>query len=425
MFSNNLENINEIFYNYNENTIYKTQYEKIPEKDGYLKIPYLSNIPNLTISTNQSNINYMTTNIYIFKKIHESNYHAELVIEHIPATNGFQKLYTCFFLAPGSRSAIDSLISGEEMTTLNLNNSILPGLKANIYENEGVFYNDIVIVFDKPIYVTSSFDVFTKSPFMFSNNQKKLIDIPCSKQNITISKTVEGMTDIPVFCTPIDEISDATDFTNQIVMPVIGPLSESIQSSQLFGYTMNFITFFIMLIAIYFGAPAFYIKMIVEKVIPTYKPGEKTPADINAKIYSIFWYNLMSFIGYDIMLIAIGYVIFSSTLQYLGVILGIIIFISTLVILQKTDDVYNILGTSPDFVEGLKIWFINQPIGSIVMLITVIIISSITFSLYNSDGSGGIPSIMTATAGIIGFFIGKIFDHPANDTIGEVVNTLS
>jgi hypothetical protein len=118
--------INEIslFFNYYETNIYKTQYEKTFQNGGYIKIPFKNNRgltePNLIISDQNTKVTYRTENIYIFNNIHkiegklksknkilpESNddeegtfANGELVIEHVPITNGREKVYTVFLLS--------------------------------------------------------------------------------------------------------------------------------------------------------------------------------------------------------------------------------------------------------------------------------------------------------------------------------------
>jgi hypothetical protein len=112
------ENIN---YNYYSTTFYKNQYEKTIQHGGYIKLPYPShpNKPNIVSSVFPDH--YVTTHLYILKKIHSIhgiNYDGELVIEHISTTNSNQRLYTCLLLKSSPTSSftkIDDLISKEEV----------------------------------------------------------------------------------------------------------------------------------------------------------------------------------------------------------------------------------------------------------------------------------------------------------------------
>lgn len=403
MFSNNLENIKEIIYNYNKNTVYNYQYEKIPDIDGYLKISYLSNTPNLTLSLPQENINYMTTNLYIFKKFHPSNfeYDAELIIEHIPSTNGFQKLYSCFLLASGSLNynPLDGLLSKKIDIPLEINSLLLPGLKADIYESNGILYNDIVVVFDKPIYMTSSFENFTKMPFMFTNNKgiaAKIRDIPCIMNDIqNEKKIIEGMTDIPVFCTPIEEIDEANEFTDQIVLPVIGPLSESLQASQLFNYSINFISFFFILMVVYFGAPLFYDKMIIDKTLDN---------GVLSGIGGVICFNFGILFTISIILISIGTTNPKSSVQYFGIIFLIILFLSIIIISQKSGENYKIFNLWNKF-DSISRWFTPSIlIGSILGMGIGAGLGFGTMKVAENS------SMVMLIGGIIGLYFSKLFD---------------
>ena len=408
MFSNDLENLNEIFYNYNEKSIYKTEYENIPEKDGYLKIPYSSNIPNITLSSTTSSKNYIATNLYIFgankTRVSQYDYQALMVIEHQPATNGVAALYTCFPLARDTlskthRNPIDDIIQGAQNTSLNINHLIKVDIKTAIYENKGLIYNNIVIVFDKPIYLTSSLDKFSKTPHMFSA-LSHIKDIPCSPMGkdefiregfiSNEDKIREGMTDIPVFCTPIDELGDAAEFTDQIVMPAIGPLSESIQSTKLFNYAMDFVSFFFILIVIYFLVPAIYLYVFAAKIVEHTNTDDLLTKDSKDVWLPFGIVNLLYIIA-AVLLVTIG----SGNATYFGIIFLIIFVTSMLIILSKPDNIYKF-----GFGTGGISWFMD--IYFIAGFVVGGLLSGLLGFLLSGMGAGTTTSIMIFSAVTMG-----------------------
>ena len=431
MFPDDLE----IFYNYTEKSIYKTEYEKVPEKDGYLKIPYSSNIPNITLSSAKSTTNYIATNLYIFaadkNRISKHDYQAIMVIEHQQATNGFRTLYTCFPLATdpfpkGIRNPIDDMIKGVEMTTLNLNRLIKENTKTGLYENKGLLYNDTVVVFDKPIYLTRPLTVFSTPPTMFSE-LSHIKDVPCMGQiherlqgttqgttqgtregtiKGTIEGTmegfvVEGMTDVPVFCTPIDEIDDAAEFTDQIVMPAIGPLSESIKSASLLNYALNFISFFVILISVYFLVPAIYLYAFAAKIVAHTDIGDlmnKPGTDVGIP----FLIAMACYITGAILLVTSG----DRSSIYFGIIFLIIFSLSFFILYAKSEQIYK-FGFG---IGGITSWlgepfFIGGFVGGGLLSGLLSFLSPGTGDNYNAKSV--ITLFSAITGGILGKFLSK------------------
>ena len=418
MFSNNLGEksslANMIFYNYTDKSIYKTEYEKVAEKDGYLKIPYSSNRPNVTLSYKNSNVNYIATNLYIFgakiERISKYDYQAIMVIEHQSATNGFRTLYTCFPLAndplsKGYHNPVDDIINGTNSTTLNINRLINGDIKTTLYENKGVLYNDIVVVFDKPIYLTSSLDRFSEPPYMLSA-LSPIKDIPCSPmggsaadyEGFTVSredKIIEGLTDVPVFCTPIDELGDAAEFTDQIVMPAIGPLSESIKSASLMNYALNFISFFVILIAVYFIVPAVYLYAFAAKIVP------------HADISDLMGKEATD-VGIPFALVILLYVVVALLLFFgggnsssLGTMFMIILVTSFFIIASKPDKIYSF-----GFGTGGMSWFADPFFGGGFVIGGLS--SGLLSFLLSGLGAGANTAIMLFFA-TTGALLGKLF----------------
>ena len=163
-----------IFYNYPQTTLYS--YEKTPENGGYIKMPYSSTAHNPNISSTIFDSAFKTERLYITKKIHsfgkDIDYDAELIIEHLPITNGYKKLYTCFLLKTGSQKSIcgldDILSTKKTELSIHLNSCISHSQKCVIYESEGMLWNDVVLVFTTPILVGSQFTQFNEDIHLFS-----------------------------------------------------------------------------------------------------------------------------------------------------------------------------------------------------------------------------------------------------------------
>ena len=152
------------FYDYYDTYIQK-QYEKDVLNNGYIKIPFQNKKsivqPNLILPSNEK---YKIKNIYIYKKslgLDIIDYDGELIIEHIPITNGGKNIFVCILLKTkygiDEETDIDMLIhkSFSDNFYLNLNKHL------NILNPSCLVNNDnTVYIFKNPLLVSSRFSEF-------------------------------------------------------------------------------------------------------------------------------------------------------------------------------------------------------------------------------------------------------------------------
>jgi hypothetical protein len=189
-----------ISYNYVDIPIYINQFENIVDKDGFIKIPYVSNTtePNVTINNKNVKTMYKTKNLYIIKSqnlIEDLSYSAELIVEHKSMTND-KKLYTCFLLTSKTeleqKTNIDDLIIDSSNNRKNVSTPkqlLLQNLIVNNKKDKTIFYesnNNSVIILTNPFEIQSTFGS------NFISLTPKLFDIDSPNYKIIVPKEEEG-----------------------------------------------------------------------------------------------------------------------------------------------------------------------------------------------------------------------------------------
>jgi hypothetical protein len=162
-----------LIYDYYDTTLYLNQFEKNPEKGGYIKLPFTHSKsiiqPNLIHSPSQDK--YYTENLYLFRKSKNSaiegvDYDGELLIEHSPITNGSEKVYTRIPLKTQTnidetndldKIIYESLNSAHLLSkiVLNLNDLLIHSHSCLVNQNHSVF------IFREPILVHSLLNAFS------------------------------------------------------------------------------------------------------------------------------------------------------------------------------------------------------------------------------------------------------------------------
>ena len=333
------ENIN---YNYYSTTFYKNQYEKTIQNGGYIKIPYPSHPNKPNIVSSMFSDHYVTTHLYILKKIHSIhgiNYDGELVIEHISTTNSNQRLYTCLLLKSSPASSytkIDDLIlhqfsfnmppSGAEMNGL-ASKGLKDSLAAEARTTEvTIDLNDFfmmesikqailydanytkVIVFTEPILVNSSFDSISSIELFpsYSSKYSVLSVKPLLGINhVEVEGFKEGITDVvaAAYCQPIDETDPSISENADVIIPLNSKLSINDATNNSMKTILNFFAFFVMILAAVILVPIVYNMFIVDLVLDTVKnPQEKLNRVCSIDIYvSVILLGFaFSFINYGI-----------------------------------------------------------------------------------------------------------------------------
>lgn len=243
----NLESI-PFFYNYDTTEV---QYnEKSIKTDGYVKTPFSSQPNNPAIHFQDTN--YRTETMYIFKNIHKEypECEGELVIEHVPITNGFKKIYLCFPLRRDTTSfssimdnGIDEIIeSTDRPIKINIMNFMIPNTEFTAYETKGLIYADLVVLSNRPILIKADMTNLQIPPRMFKDHTDDFAIIQPQKKMHIEEDVKEGFeTDVPVYCTPVDTLGDGVELEASLTIPILGEYSNSIQSTQIMFQIMNFV----------------------------------------------------------------------------------------------------------------------------------------------------------------------------------------
>ena len=138
--------------------IYPSEYEKTANNGGYIKMPYLhskgDSQPNLVYGGRK----YKTQQLFIAKST-SPDYEGELVIKHVPITNGDDSVYLVIPLKTRpttyEETAIDKIINNVNTSAFEFHLGELIGYNETCKVNE----EGTVFVLS-PILVKSQFDAF-------------------------------------------------------------------------------------------------------------------------------------------------------------------------------------------------------------------------------------------------------------------------
>ena len=350
-----------IHFSYPINILYDKTLEKTVEKDHYIKINFPSKYP--TISSPSFSSNYKSSSLYISKKIHaikDVDFDGELIIEHIPTTNGFTKLYVCIPLktVTGYHNSIDNIIQDKQNMEINMNN-LLPISSTGILYSSTIFpfetsFSDKVLLFTEPISVGTSFLSFQKvdlfTPF---SNYPTFISI--EKHDVQeIEGFQEGLTTANLYCQPVD-INDASNNDVLTVALPTGKPTEYDSTKQILSLSQNFMVFFVIILGIFGLSPYGYDLIIglinkADILLGTnLKPNEKA-----GKLY-----------GFDI-LFSIIFFLMAISLMYMGIgnndskkiTIGFFLFLTFIFIFIRIQ-IYKNLSYSGGFVEFINTKFFN------------------------------------------------------------------
>jgi len=274
-----------ISYNYVDIPIYINQFENIVDKDGFIKIPYVSNTtePNVTINNKNVKTMYKTKNLYIIKSqnlIEDLSYSAELIVEHKSMTND-KKLYTCFLLTSKTeleqKTNIDDLIIDSSNNRKNVSTPkqlLLQNLIVNNKKDKTIFYesnNNSVIILTNPFEIQSTFgsNFISLTPKLFdidSPNYK--IIVPKEEegfQNQYQQSGIEGFTK-NMYCQPVDmtDLSGGGITTEpELSIPLDGNYIKNASTSTLVKTAINFCAFVLILGLCYVIIPIVYNDYII------------------------------------------------------------------------------------------------------------------------------------------------------------------
>jgi len=263
---------------YHPITLYVNQLQRNARQNGYLKIafPTKTNTPNIVIGESE----YVSTNLYIFDKVHydlQIDHDAIMIIEHSSITNDFQTLYLCIPLLESSNaqpSDLDILIESKDEGPISIDISkyLKKGGNCVVYENEGLAYNDYVIVAMQPITVKANLMDFSTKPTMIEdiNMNDPIQTISISSINTSLSPSlspyvpiVEGMQDdVPMICTQIIEEGDEVMYEPVLQLSANSGAGTDIWKSQGFIYVKILIQILIVIAIPFLIVPTFIVPRI-------------------------------------------------------------------------------------------------------------------------------------------------------------------
>lgn len=331
----------QLTHDYYETPVYVNQYEKNLQKDGYIKLPFTSykseTHPNLVIN----NQKYKTTNLYVLANSHNTAYDGELILEHMPITNGNEKVYVCIPLKiqPGNseQTTIDKIISGTFRANLevNLNPLLVTNKTGKITSNGNIVYFSDPILISTPFYAFANTDNLLFSALSEYEDYNEITIQRFTGAQHTTGKEgfQENMEDTVFECSNVD--IDSSGETVDLI-PAGGDFSKNISINQLQGTTVNFFAFVIILCIAAFISPMVYRSVFVsfiDKVIETHedKPGNLKTFDV---IIFVF------FLSYSIYMVSagIGGTNPNTVLTSCGIIFFIFLFLSTGVIMMLKEN---------------------------------------------------------------------------------------
>jgi hypothetical protein len=358
----NIDSSQKVIYNYYDTTIYLNQFEKIPEKGGYIKLPFTNSKsilqPNLIHSPSQNK--YYVENLYIFRKsnsssINDIDYDGELVIEHSPITNGLNKVYTRIPLKTQTNidemNDLDKIINESLNQTpvlstiiLNLNHLLIHHRTCLVNKSHSVF------IIREPILIRSSLSVFSNAAIddyfpNYRSDDFTLIQILSIETSVP-EDTVEGFSDrekkrkkdkdqrnneqtnkmkigndLYIECKPTGASKETIEMYN---LPVNGAISSNLGKIGTMNTTQNFFVFAIMIGLAVIVSPFLYKNFIIPFI---------TTSGIDAKVQGVNLNGLdvilsILIAGFTIGLSILGMNTHNSTQTSIGIILFIYFTIS-------------------------------------------------------------------------------------------------
>jgi hypothetical protein len=321
----------QMIYDYYETPVYVNQYEKNLQRDGYIKIPFTSykseTHPNLVVNGQK----YKTANLYVLVNSHNTAFNGELILEHVPITNGNDKFYVCVPLKtqPGSseQTVVDKIIAGSFRTHLdvNLNPLLVTNKRGKMLSN-----GSKVVYFSDPILISTPFYAFANTDNMLFPSLSEYVDydtVDIRKYSDSVKMT--GMEGFEIMdCIPVDSSEDTVELVP--LTTILGSANSDAATNQLLNTSVNFFSFLMVICVAAFVSPAVYRSFFVgfvDKVIPNNvdKPG-------NLKTFDVVIFSF--FLAYCIYMVTKGLQDRDQLLSSVGVIFFIYLFLTTGIIIM-------------------------------------------------------------------------------------------
>jgi len=345
----------QLIYDYYETPVYVNQYEKNLQRDGYIKLPFTSykseTHPNLVVNGQK----YKTANLYVLVNSHNTAFNGELILEHVPITNGNDKFYVCVPLKtqPGSseQTVVDKIIAGSFRTHLdvNLNSLLVTNKRGKVLSN-----GSKVVYFSDPILISTPFYAFANTDNMLFPSLSEYVDydtvdivssynaqvqegftievadsgkLPIGNQ-LTSGTQLDISGDMIIDCTPVDSSKDTVELVP--LTTILGSANSDAATNQLLNTSVNFFSFLMVICVAAFVSPAVYRSFFVgfvDKVVPKNvdKPG-------NLKTFDVVIFSF--FLAYCIYMVTKGLQDRNQLLSSVGVIFFIYLFLTTGIIIM-------------------------------------------------------------------------------------------
>ena len=425
----NLDTQDILYYNYYETPIYP-YYSKTPNNGGYIKLPCAYNLKSPNISSSAIGSDYVCSAIYITKALHKianTSFDGELVLEHTPITNAFKKVFVCIPLKThvgheNSENPIDRIITLSEKKDDNknsveyfsLNKYLNTSERVILYDSPGYLWNQTVVLFSKPILVNSRFDDFISDPELF-HSTTNTYTVLASQQITEMSpisldefeeSVIEGYTGNTgntgntktAYCQPIDVIDSSISASANLEIPLTGKYSPNDATNNMVRVILNFVAFFALLIATFFGIPYVYDIFIVQLIL--FNKTLLTGQDKLNRLRSVDIFVSVVLITFVFVLITSGV----STNNTPQVIIGFFFFIFIAVSIIRIQIIKN------DPTEFLKQFGSNVYFSTIKDDVGNFLKDNFTYLLYTKTGDP--PNYSFSFSSIIivfGFFVALVF----------------
>lgn len=333
---------------YYHTTLYPSEYEKTVENGGYIKMPYIhsSKGPNLVYNGRK----YTTSQLYITKV---SDNEGELVIKHVPTTNGENPVYLIIPLKTRpttyEETAIDKIIYGKSSISFHLGELIGYNTSASVNKDRTIFKLS-------PILVKSSFDTFVAKKMEWDNTKED----DFRKINLLLSHThavdkdddmdgVEGFTvktqNIIEGNQNIIEGNDSSDSSSYLTcepilendgklqktveyMPVTSELAKKMGTMNAATTIVNFMIFILIIVIASLITPAAYKILFVDY---TMKLNPPLPQNKYAtlKILDSIWFIIL--LAFSVGIAATGASINDALQTMIGSLMTILLIVCTAV----------------------------------------------------------------------------------------------
>lgn len=312
---------------YYPTTLFPSEYEKTLKNGGYVKMPFLHAKGDSQPNFVHNGRKYKTETLYILKStIPKSGANGELVIKHVPITNGDVPIYLVIPLktqpAVYEETVVDKMIHNVYRSSFSFDLGEIIGYNKICRVNEA---NTVYVL--SPMVVKTIFDKdhgFTQIPdisgkWNYDENKTKFREIrvmfsaldPLNEnepivEGLTTSSTNNEEEDVYYDCKPI--IENGSEIKPSIeVMPITSQLARNMGTMNVLTATVHFFIFLFMTVIATFAMPFLYKLFFVDYIkVLNIANGVKSIASLKMLDYIGSFILFMFSIGISIGGISVG-----------------------------------------------------------------------------------------------------------------------